>query len=277
MAIKRRGNGRAAAWRIVGLAGAALLLGGAAAAQQDSGIGLRFDFGPAVGTMNEEIESYARWSSQSLADVQESWSIDFEGGGGATGGAALFFQFNPFISLEMEARGTVTEPEITSDYDVYWRWEDGSTYSNSYRGFEIEEPEMSTFVASLNLLLHLTDRGPVKPFVTFGVSAFDSELQGAYDTAWAYTYVDGEGQHLRWDYPVVDFEGDTQTTGVNVGAGGDYFFNNNMAVTFMAKYYHSERESIPLRVRGDYPELRDLELEVNPSFWMASGGIKFLF
>ncbi len=45
----------------------------------------------------------------------------------------------------------------------------------------------------------------------------------------------------------------------------------------MVKYYHSESEDVNLGAIGNYPELDGFVMEVDPSFWITTGGVKFLF
>jgi len=251
---------------------------GTATAGQQSGFGFRFDAGLGWSTMGETMYSDARWSSGALVNVEEYWRLDFDGSGGPSMGAAFFVQFNRFVSLEFEGRGLFTSPDIRTDYDVYWDWNDGRSLWNAYRGYQYDSPTMRTMVGSINLVTHLTDRGPARPFLTAGFSAYDTAIRGAYDTAYAYTYTSGGQQYLEFDYPVMDFRADTSTIGFNVGVGADMQLNRAMALTFMVKYYHSEREEVNLRaVGGSYPELQGFVMEVDPSFWITTGGIKFIF
>lgn len=267
--------------RPAGLAAAMLALAlvtGTAMAGQQAGIGFRFDAGLGWSTMSETMYSDANWSSGSLVNVEEYWRLDFKGSGGPSLGAAFFVRFNPYISLEFEGRGLFTSPDIQTDYDIYWDWSDGRSQWNAYRGYQYDSPRMRTMVGSINLVTHITDHGPARPFLTFGFSAYDTEIRGAYDTAYAYTYISGGQQFLDFDYPVMDFRADTSTIGFNAGAGADLHLNRSMALTFMVKYYHSEREEVDLRaVGGGYPELQGFVMEVDPSFWIATGGIKFIF
>lgn len=261
---------------------AVLLLAGIHSAEVradgQSGVGFRFDFGPGWSTMDEASSSDARWSNGALVNVEEYWDMDFKGRGGPTFGAALFYRFNPHISLELEGRGLYTEPDMTTDYTVYWDWNDGRSAWNAYRGYPYDRPSMRTMVGSLNLLAHLTDAGPVRPYLSFGFSAFDTSIRGVRDTAYAYTYTSGELQYLDFEYPLLDFGADTSTLGVNVGVGGDLMLSRQVALTFMVKYYYSEKKDVTLGVTGgNYPELRNFTMEVDPSFWITTGGIKFMF
>lgn len=250
----------------------------AALADGQSGAGFRFDAGLGWSTMNETMYSDARWSNGALINVEEYWGLDFSGSGGPTFGAAFFYRFNPFISLELEGRGLHTEPDITTDYTIYWDWNDGRSSWNAYRGLQYDRARMRTMVGSLNLVAHLTDHGPMRPFFSFGFSAFDTSIRGAYDTAYAYTYTSGALQYLDFEYPLIDFRADTNTVGVNFGAGGDLQLNRQLALTFMVKYYYSESKDINLRVvGGGYPELSNFVMEMDPSFWITTGGVKFMF
>jgi len=247
-------------------------------AGSQSGPGFRFDAGLGWSTMNESMYSDARWSNGALVNVEEYWDLHFRGSGGPTFGAAFFYRFNPFLSIELEGRGLYTEPEITTDYTIYWDWNDGRSSWNAYRGLQYDRARMRTMVGSLNLVAHLTDHGPMRPFFSFGFSAFDTAIRGAYDTAYAYTYTSGELQYLDFEYPLIDFRADTNTLGINFGAGGDLMLNRQLALTFMVKYYYSESKDIDLRViGGGYPELSNFVMEVDPSFWITTGGIKFMF
>jgi len=267
--------------RIVGVALTALAVAGAAAgavADNRSGFGLRLDTGIGWHTLDEEFNSDARWSDGALINVEEYWDFDFRGSGGLTFGAAIFYRINPFVTLEVEGRGLVTDPEIESDYAVYWDWDDGRSLWNGYRGIEDEDDHMVTGVASINLLAYFTDRGPFRPFVSAGLSAFNTEIEGDIETAYAYSYINGPYQYFDFDYPVVDFDADTNTTGFNVGGGAEMQLNQNLALTFMVKYYHSESEDVAIGTRGfNYPELDGFVLEVDPSFWVTTAGVSFTF
>lgn len=257
---------------------AVFLAGSTAVAQNQAGAGFWFDAGLGWGTMNESFYSDARWSSGALVNVEEYWDIGFNRSGGPTFGAAFFYRFNPFLSLELEGRGLYTEPDIRTDYTIYWDWDDGRSNWNAYRGYRYESPQMRSMVGSLNLVAHLTDYGPMRPFLSLGFSAFDTSIRGVYDTAYAYTYTSGDYQYLEFDYPRIDFRADTNTVGFNIGAGGDFHLSRQMALFFMVKYYYSERKDVNLRViGGGYPELSNFVMEVDPSFWITTGGIKFLF
>lgn len=268
-------------WRGAGIAVvvlAATLCTSAVQADWQSGPGFRFDAGLGWSTMRDSMYSDARWSSGALVNVEEYWDIDFRGSGGPTFGAAFFYQFNPFISIELEGRGLYTEPNITTDYTIYWDWDDGRSLWNAYRGFEYDRARMRTLVGSLNLVAHLTDDGPLRPWLSLGFSAFDTEVRGAYDTAYAYTYTSGPSQYLDFEYPLLDFRADTSSVGANFGVGGDLMLNRQMALTFMVKYYYSEKKDVTVRViGGGYPELSNFVMAVDPSFWTTSGGIKFMF
>jgi len=256
---------------------ATLATGLPAAAQKRSGFGLRFDIGLAASSMEDTAASHAHWSSGALVEVDEYWDFYFDGDSGISPGVALFYRFNPHLTMEVEARGMFAEPDIISDYEVYWTWNDGRSLWNSYRGFQYEDAELSSFVTSLNMLVHLNNRGSAQPFVTFGLSSFDTRVEGLNDTAYAYTYSDGTLQYLDFDYPLVDFDSDARTMGFNVGAGGDFFFNRNMALTTMVKYYHSQKEQTRINPGGEYYELSNMSFEIDPSFWLVTCGVKFIF
>jgi len=74
----------------------------------------------------------------------------------------------------------------------------------------------------------------------------------------------------------VDFDSDARTMGFNVGAGGDFFFNRNMALTTMVKYYHSQKEQTRINPGGEYYELSNMSFEIDPSFWLVTCGVKFI-
>jgi hypothetical protein len=257
---------------------AACLCAGTAVAGIDSGPGIWFDAGFGWSTMSESMYSSARWSDGDLVNVEEYWDLRFKGGGGPAFGAGVFYRFNRYLSLELEGRGLYTYPSISTEYNIYWDWDDGRSLWNAYRGYRHQSPSMRTMVGSLNLVTHLTDQGPVRPFLSFGFSAFDTSIRGVYDTAYAYTYYGGDYQYLDFEYPLIDFRANTSSMGFNAGVGGDVQINPRMAFTFMFKYYYSEKEYVNLQPpAGFYPELSTFAMEVNPSFWITTGGIKFMF
>lgn len=267
--------------RVAGMAMVVLaagLCGGTAVAGLESGPGVWFDAGFGWGTMGDSMYSSARWRDGALVNVEEYWDLRFSGGAGPAFGAALFYRFNPWLSLELEGRGLYSYPSISTLYNIYWDWDDGRSLWNAYRGYRYENPRMRSLVGSLNLVTHLTDHGPLRPYLSFGFSAFDTQIRGSYDTAYAYTYSSGDYQYLDFEYPVIDFGADTSSVGFNAGVGGDIQINRRMAVTFMVKYYYSERKDVNLRVVGGvYPELDNFVMRVDPSFWITTGGIKFMF